>query len=336
MRTNSYQGELAIASDIAPGGKIGSVFAELYAGSPWLTITGILMLIDSVVALVGLALDPTMITGAPAWLKPLKFGISTSIFSFTIAYIIGHLVKTHRLASIVGRVMAVVLVPEIALIDMQAARHTSSHFNLASTFDSNVFAAMGVLISVVLLSTLFLFIAAYFERFADGSLGLAVRLSLSLALLGMGTGVLMTLPTPQQLAEAQKTGAITHSGAHTVGGQDGDPSMPITGWSADHGDLRIAHFVGLHAMQGLLLAWWLTRGRANWPQRRQILLVLAVGAGFTLAFFLVLWQALRGQPILRPDALTLSAWTGWLVALVLGLVLILKANNSTPQMERHS
>ena len=55
-----------------------------------------------------------------------------------------------------------------------------------------------------------------------------------------------------------------------------------------------------------------------------------------LAFSLVLWQALRGQPILGSDALTLSAWAAWLAALVLGLVLILKTNNATPQMERHS
>jgi hydrogenase-4 membrane subunit HyfE len=89
-------------------------------------------------------------------------------------------------------------------------------------------------------------------------------------------------------------------------------------------------------MQALLLAWWLTRGRARWPQQRQLSLIAGVAASAILAFSLVLWQALRGQPILRPDALTLSAWTAWLAALVLGLILILKVKNTSLQMERRS
>ena len=337
MMTASDQGQVAGSMDrIADKGRIGPLFSELYAGSSWLTITGILMLIDTGIALAGLALDPTMITGAPAWLKPLKFGISTSIFCFTIAYTIGRLVRTRRFATILGKAMAAALVPEIALIDMQAARHTTSHFNVASAFDGSVFAAMGAFISVVMLSTLLLFVAACMEHFADRSLGWVIRLGLLTSLVGMGTGILMTLPTPQQLAEARQTGTLAHAGGHTVGGPDGGRSMPVTGWSADHGDLRIAHFVGLHAMQALLLAWWLTRGRTRWPQRRQLSLIAGVTTIVMLAFSLVLWQALRGQPILRPDALTVGGWTAWLAALALGLILILKAQKATPQMERRS
>jgi len=313
----------------------GSIFSKPYAGSPWLTVTGILMLIDTAISLVGLVIDPTLIVGAPAWLKPLKFGISTSLFCFTLAYMIGHLIKTRRVATILGNVMAVALVPEIALIDMQAARHTTSHFNTAAAFDAAVYGAMGMIIGVVFTASILLFIVTCFETFADRALGLSIRLGLLLALLGMSTGVFMATPTRQQLAEAHKTGAHPHSGAHSVGGPDGGPSLPITGWSTDHGDLRIAHFIGLHAMQVLLLAWWFTRKRAGWAHIRQVRLVALVGMSLALAFVLTLWQALRAQPFLKPDALTLSGWASWLTAVLIGLSWIALTRNkeSTPQLE---
>src|ERR1700732_969447 len=107
MMTTSDQGQLAGSVNGTAGrGRFGSVFSELYASSAWLTVTGILMLIDTGIALIGLMFYPTMTTSPPPCPKPLKFGISTSIFSFTIAYIIGRLVKTRRFAAILGKVMA--------------------------------------------------------------------------------------------------------------------------------------------------------------------------------------------------------------------------------------
>jgi hypothetical protein len=298
------------ASERAPGPHTPwrTLLHNLNLGSQWLTLTGILMLADIVLVVTGLIVDPSTVSGAPTWMKPLKFAVSTSLFSFTLAFIIGQLGRTRRFAAIVGRFMAIALTLEIVLIDMQAARHTVSHFNNTTPFDRAVYGIMGMGISVVLLSTVLILVAAGAECFRDPGLGWAIRLGLALSLAGMGTGVLMTLPTPQQLQAAEQGKGMPRVGAHTVGAPDGGPGMPVTGWGADHGDLRIAHFVGLHAMQLLLLGWWLAR-RASWPQTRQTRLVWVLAASASGIFALVLAQALRGQPFLRPDGPILASWT---------------------------
>jgi hypothetical protein len=137
----------------------------------------------------------------------------------------------------------------------------------------------------------------------------------------MGVGPMMTMPTPEQLsAQHGKPGRMPHMGAHTVGAPDGGAGMPVTGWSADHGDLRIAHFIGLHGMQVLLLAWWMALRRWKWSEAGQIRLVFAASLSTAAIFGVVLWQALRGLPLLRPDALVGVGYAGWAVlTLVLGM-----------------
>ena len=316
---------MAQNTPLSKPGIAAALLREMDDGSRWLTITGLIMLADIALSIAGLIADPTIVTGAPAWLKPLKFGISTCLFSFTVAFFIGRFDRTRRLAAAAGRVMASALVLEIVLIDLQAARHTTSHFNQISRLDSAIYAVMGLGISAVLLTTLFLLVLALIERFPDRSLGHTIRLSLALALAGMFTGILMTLPTPQQLADANAGRGMPAIGAHTVGGRDGGPGLPITGWSADHGDLRIAHFVGLHAMQALLLGWWLTTGRRAgsqsrnhfWHQSRQLRLVWSIAILTSEVFATVLGQALRGLPILKPDTPIVAAWCACLLGAAL-------------------
>jgi len=59
----------------------------LWAGSPVLTAAGLLMTGVLGVSAIGLVVDPRVITGAPAWLKPAKFAISTAIYMLTLAAI---------------------------------------------------------------------------------------------------------------------------------------------------------------------------------------------------------------------------------------------------------
>ena len=92
-------------------------------------------------------------------------------------------------------------------------------------------------------------VAIWKNRFADAALGWALRLGMTLSLVGAASAGFMVRPTAEQLAAAHETGRLTVAGAHTVGAADGGPGLPGTNWSLEHGDLRIAHCVGLHALQ---------------------------------------------------------------------------------------
>lgn len=99
-------------------------------------------------------------------------------------------------------------------------------------------------------------------------------------------------------------------GAHTVGAPDGGPGFSGTGWSTEHGDLRIPHFIGLHALQVLPLIAFVMRHRRLSSDTRVRLTLTAAGSYFTLVVLLLV-QALRGQPIVRPDALTSGLFGAW-------------------------
>jgi hypothetical protein len=210
--------------------------------------------------------------------------------------------------------LTVGFVLEIVLIDMQAARGTTSHFNLATRFDAIVFAVMGISIACIWLAMLALTIVLFRQRFASSAWGWSLRLGMVIALIGTGSGALMTVPNSRQLADAHATGRLPIAGAHTVGSADGGPGLPVTGWSADHGDLRVAHFVGMHGLQVLpLLAWWIGRRRPAPDERTQRNLVFAMAASYMAFFGLVLWQAFRGQSIAQPDSLSLESLAVWIL-----------------------
>ena len=91
------------------------------------------MAADLVFTLCGLMVDRRVITGAPAWLKPEKFALSTMIAAWSFAFCIASTRIWPRVTRGLDIALAVGLVIEIALIDMQAARGTTSHFNVADS-----------------------------------------------------------------------------------------------------------------------------------------------------------------------------------------------------------
>jgi hypothetical protein len=282
------------------------------------------------VSLVGLVVDDRILVGAPIWLKPLKFAVSIAVYGITWAWLISLLKIGKRLAQRVSVVLAVVLLLEQVLIVMQVVRGRGSHFNVLTPFDSTVFAVMGASIATLWTGTLILTVLVLRTPFADRATRWSLRLGAVISLAGIGMGALMTSPTDTQLASMDNGTFKGIIGAHTVGREDGGPVMPITGWSTTGGDLRIPHFVGMHALQVLpLLVLLMTVLAARVPALADVAvrtrLVVVAGLGYAALFGLVLWQAERGQPLLRPDALTLTALAAIVVAVGVGAAVALSA-----------
>ncbi|MFI7281413.1 hypothetical protein ACIBOV_14270 [Micromonospora chersina] len=259
------------------------------------------MAVLTVVAAVGVLADPRVLTGVPIWLKPLKFAISFVLYGTTLAWMLTLLPRRSRVAEWAATVIVAMSVVEMAVIVTQVLRGTTSHYNGTTPLNGALFSAMGAAIMVLFLAQLVIGIVALLRPTADRVAGHAVRLGLGLSLLGMLVAIPMVTRTPDSAPEGI-------SGAHSVGVADGGPGLPLVGWSTTGGDLRIGHFVGLHALQALpLLAILLNRflgGRLDERTRARLLLV--AGAAYGAATLLLTWQALRGQPLLRPDALTVA------------------------------
>ncbi|MEU4473493.1 hypothetical protein [Micromonospora sp. NPDC023888] len=259
------------------------------------------MTVLTVVAAVGVLVDTRVLTGAPIWLKPFKFGVSFVLYGATLAWMLSLLPRRSRAVEVAVIVIVAVAVIENAVIVGQVLRGQTSHFNDSTPLNTALFAAMGAAIMLLFFAHLVIGIVVLIQRIPDRVAATAVGWGLGLSLLGMLAAVPMALPM-------QDPGIEGISGAHSVGVPDGGPGLPVVGWSTTGGDLRIGHFVGLHALQALpILAILLSRFATRLDERTRVRLLVVAGGAYGVLTVLLTWQALRGQPLLRPDAGTLVA-----------------------------
>ena len=300
--------------------RMKTTITTLWQTDARLTAVGLAMLALLAATGVALLVDPREVLGAPAWMKPAKFAASIAIYTLTLAWVFTYLPEWTRTRRVVSWVTAVTLVLEIVIIDVQAWRGTTSHFNVGTLVDGVLFTIMGLAILVQTLTAIAVAVALWRQRFSDRALGWALRFGMTITIVGAMTGGLMTQPTRAQLDNARAGHRMTVAGAHTVGAPDGGPGLPGTGWSREHGDLRVAHFLGLHALQMLPLRRARVR-QARLAGRSPVRIVWAISASYVSLFALLLWQALRGQSVTAPDAATLTALAAWavLTALAVGI-----------------
>ena len=268
--------------------------------SPVLMRTTVVCLVLFCIALVGLLVDHREITGAPAWLKPAKFGASGAIYLFSLAFMARD-IPPSRLLRIATQLIGWILVYEIVVIDIQAARGTTSHFNADSALNAAIFASMGIGIATVWVMSMVLLRLYWKTPAADRSMATAMRLGLALNIVGAGVGWTMTQPRPEQLAAIKHGVRPFIAGQHTVGAPDGGAGMPLTRWSRDHGDLRVPHFLGMHALQLLpLLLLGLRRVRTTRDDGAELLVILFAATLCAAIFIAALLQALAGHPFIPP------------------------------------
>ncbi len=184
---------------------------------------------------------------------------------------------------------------------------------VVSLLHAAVYYTMAASIAVVWTMNLLAAVLLLIQRLPDPAFAWALRLGLIVSLVGMAVAFQMTQETPEQEKAAEAAGIEAPiQGAHAVGVEDGGPGLPVTGWSITGGDLRVPHFVGLQTLP--LFGYLLTLFAPAWLRAgHRIALVWTVGLSYLGLVGLLTWQALRGQPVISPDALTLGA----LFALVL-------------------
>lgn len=219
--------------------------------------------------------------GASVWLKPAKFLFSVAVFALTTAWFFGCVRPERRRSRPMRGVVGVLIGAgslEILYIAFQAARGLPSHFNRSSPLYEVLYGVMGVaaLLLVGTAAVLAWEIARRPARDVRGDYLLAVVIGLVLCVaLGGGLGMYM----------AQQTG-------HAVGAVGG--KVPLFGWNRSGGDLRIAHFLGIHAQQAIPLMAMIASGLGR-PWRYGVVLT---GSVIFLAVTLsVFAQAVHGSAL---------------------------------------
>ena len=260
------------------------MFSEIRSRDPLLFWIGAAMMLTFVVcALVSIG-DQRLILGINPWIKPMKFLTSVTIFLWTVAWFMPETMSA-RGRSLVRWTIGPAMIIELTFIILQSARGVASHFNHATAFDDVIFSIMGMTIGVNTLAMI-LFLAIIRRDTPPQRAGY---------IWGIRLGVVLFL-----LASAQG-GLLVANDAHTVGAPDGGPGLPFVNWSTGYGDLRIAHFFGMHAMQALpLIGFVLDKSlpRRSSAGAKAGNLVIAISIIWLAVMGGLVTLALQGRPLL--------------------------------------
>ena len=218
--------------------------------------------------------DPRELQGAYVWTKPAKFFFSVGIYFWTMGWLMDYLDHEKFVKRTSWSIWVLMLV-ELSIITYQASIGKLSHFNISSLMDDILFQIMGV---AIFLNSVLVFLV--FLKF------LKINNLPSGYLMGIKIGMVIFL------IAGFEGFAMAANLKHTIGAEDGQEGLPFLGWAKVYGDLRIFHFLGLHALQVLpIVAWVFLKNR---PKE-----VLAIGVVYFLLSFGTLWQALQGKGILQ-------------------------------------
>ena len=207
-------------------------------------------------------IDQTEINGEPRWLKPLKFFISIVLYNLTLEWIYRVYQNSKNLSklNVARAIISTGMVLEASLIFIQAARGVESHFNTSTLLDTAIFNLMGISISVVVVAALHSGYVIWQSReMATPAFNESIVYGFLIMTFASFQGFVMTEPTPEQLAAVSQGAQLSITGSSFVGQlpQDNHRIIPFLGWSLDVGDMRISHFIGLHALHFFLILMFL-------------------------------------------------------------------------------
>lgn len=247
---------------------------ELKRRNPVLFWFGVLNFIAAIICIILWQSTNITVSGINAFIKPLKFYISIGIFVWTMGWLLHYLGMPSKVRAY--NVMAVIVLTfENIVITWQAANGRLSHFNIDEVLYSVLFSLMGI--AITLLTAWTGYMGYLFFKKRNWSLPMSY-------VWGIRLGILFFV------LFAFEGGMMAAVMRHTVGAADGGQGLPLVNWSREHGDLRVAHFLGMHSLQIFPLFGYYIAKNAKAVFAFVIIYVGLVGA------FLV--QALMGKPLL--------------------------------------
>jgi hypothetical protein len=237
---------------------------------------GLLCLILSVLFLILTKTTSVQVYGVNAWFKPFKFAFSTFTFAWAMAWYCSYLPNFNQ--PVFNWSVIVLLGFEVAYIALQAGKGQLSHYNLSTPMYSALFTAMAIAATMVTVYTAyigFLFFTTDFPTLPDyyvWSIRLALVLFVIFSFEGFAMGARLS---------------------HSVGAVNDNSNWFILGWSKTVGDLRVAHFIGMHALQVLpIISYYVLKNTK---------LSIALAFVYGLLALLTLVQALNGKPLLKEE-----------------------------------
>lgn len=280
-RNEVAQGNLSKSSQFIQK-KFKKIMGTVRAQAPAIYRLNLAMVGLAIVCLLGLAIDDRTLTGVNVWLKPLKFALSTSIFILTLGYLMSKYPYSKIKKNIIDKTVAWALFFELSIIATQAARGVRSHYNVETPLDGILFMFMGIFVGiVVLIVLLFIIDTIRLKLKTTKAMQWAILLGWTVVFFGSWVG-----------------GQMIGQMAHNVGAPDGGAGLALVNWSTIAGDLRIAHFFGLHGIQFIpLFAYAITK---KWKinSRNQILAVTIFALGYASWIGYVFYQAKQGIALL--------------------------------------
>jgi len=268
-----------------PAWRAPDVVKALIAREPDLVASSALFLAFMIPTLLAYALDDRVLAGVNVWLKPLKFEASLSLYFLTMAWFFP-LTDSGFRASRLGRfVVWGAIIPsagELAYIVFRAAQGQASHFNAATPTAAALYALMGV--GAIILTSASAVLAWGVYRAKSGAANPTYRFA---AIIGLALTAVLGIVQGLILG-----GSPGHSVGTAVAN---DVMVPVMGWSRTIGDLRVSHFLAIHAEQVIPAFGALVAAMFAGAGRLAVALFALLYIGLTVA---ALIQAKMALPLL--------------------------------------
>ncbi len=235
---------------------------------------GLICLVLSIVFLVLAKVTTVQVYGVNAWYKPFKFAFSTLTFVWAMAWDCYYLPNFN--ITLFNWSVIVLLGFEILYIAFQASKGQLSHYNISTPLYSALYSMMAIAATAVTIYTAyvgFLFFNYSFPELPTYYVW-AIRFGI----------IIFVIFSFQGFAMGSRLN-------HSVGALNDNSNIFILGWSKIVGDLRVSHFIGMHALQVLpILSFYLLKNSK---------LTLVLSLIYALFATLTLIQAFKGTPLIK-------------------------------------